>query len=66
MKPLAIFGTSSDVGKTSLVMALCRIFVDQVLKVAPFKAQNVSNNSAVTPDGHEIPEHNIFRRKWHV
>ena len=67
MKPLAIFGTSSDVGKTSLVMALCRIFVDQGLKVAPFKAQNVSNNSAVTADGHEkFPEHNIFRRKWHV
>ena len=66
MKPLAIFGTSSDVGKTSLVMALCRIFVDQGLKVAPFKAQNVSNNSAVTPGGHEFPEHNIFRRKWHV
>jgi adenosylcobyric acid synthase len=54
MKPLAIFGTSSDAGKTTLVMALCRIFADRGLKVAPFKAQNVSNNSAVTQEGREI------------
>ena len=54
MKPLAVFGTGSDSGKTSLVMALCRIFADQGLKVAPFKAQNVSNNSAVTQEGREI------------
>ncbi|NOT84859.1 MAG: cobyric acid synthase [Methylococcaceae bacterium] len=54
MKPLAVFGTSSDAGKTSVVMALCRIFADRGLKVAPFKAQNVSNNSAVTVEGREI------------
>jgi len=54
MKPLAIFGTGSDAGKTTIVMALCRIFADQGLKVAPFKAQNVSNNSAVTIEGREI------------
>lgn len=54
MKPLAVFGTGSDAGKTSMVMALCRIFADLGIRVAPFKAQNVSNNSAVTVEGGEI------------
>jgi adenosylcobyric acid synthase len=54
MKPLAIFGTSSDAGKTTIVMALCRLFADMGIQVAPFKAQNVSNNSAVTKEGREI------------
>lgn len=54
MQPLAIFGTSSDAGKTTVTMALCRLFADRGFRVAPFKAQNVSNNSAVTPDGREI------------
>lgn len=54
MQPLAIFGTSSDAGKTTVVMALCLIFADLGIKVAPFKAQNVSNNSAVTKEGREI------------
>ena len=34
MKPLAVFGTGSDAGKTSVVMALCRIFADQGIKLA--------------------------------
>ena len=54
MKPLAVLGTSSDAGKTTLVMALCRILADRGVKVAPFKAQNVSNNSGVTQEGREI------------
>ncbi|UOA07096.1 cobyric acid synthase [Methylobacter sp. S3L5C] len=54
MKPLAVLGTSSDAGKTTIVMALCRILADRGMKVAPFKAQNVSNNSGVTQEGREI------------
>lgn len=54
MKPLAVFGTGSDAGKTTVTMALCRIFADRGVRVAPFKAQNVSNNSAVTQEGREI------------
>ncbi|TAL45260.1 MAG: cobyric acid synthase [Methylovulum sp.] len=54
MKPLAVFGTGSDAGKTTITMALCRIFADRGVRVAPFKAQNVSNNSAVTKENLEI------------
>lgn len=47
-------GTSSDVGKSVLTAALCRIFTQDGWKVAPFKSQNMSLNSYVTPDGKEI------------
>lgn len=53
-KVLAVFGTSSSAGKSLLVTALCRIFARRGLRVAPFKAQNMSNNAAVCPDGAEI------------
>ncbi len=54
IKGLSIFGTTSDSGKSSITLALCRILKDLGYSVSPFKAQNMSNNSAVCDDGSEI------------
>jgi adenosylcobyric acid synthase len=53
-KVLMIQGSSSSAGKSLLVTALCRIYARRGINVAPFKAQNMSNNAAVCADGSEI------------
>ncbi|CAB4956732.1 unannotated protein [freshwater metagenome] len=63
MSALLVAGTTSDAGKTIVTTALCRAYARRALKVAPFKAQNMSNNSMVcaTPDGRGVE---IGRAQW--
>ncbi|WP_037028585.1 cobyric acid synthase [Psychromonas aquimarina] len=53
-RPIMILGCTSDAGKSLVVTAICRLLANRGIKVAPFKAQNMSNNAAVTADGLEI------------
>lgn len=54
LHPIMLAGTGSDVGKSVLAAALCRIFKQDGYSPAPFKAQNMALNSYATPDGLEI------------
>ena len=53
-KNVFIAGTASHAGKSVIVAALCRLLADKGYRVAPFKSQNMSLNSWVTREGHEI------------
>ncbi|WP_237265189.1 cobyric acid synthase [Thermoplasma sp. Kam2015] len=59
MRMIQVLGTSSGSGKTTIAMALCRIFSRRGYKVAPFKAVNMSLNSVIV-DG----EYEIARAQW--
>lgn len=54
LKPIMFVGTGSDVGKSVINAAFCRIFLQDGYFPAPYKAQNMSLNSFATPEGLEI------------
>ena len=54
LHPLMLAGTGSDVGKSVIAAAFCRIFLQDGYRPAPFKAQNMALNSYATPEGLEI------------
>ena len=53
-KPIMIQGTMSNAGKSFFAAGLCRIFMQEGYKCAPFKSQNMALNSYITADGYEI------------
>jgi len=63
---LLVAGTTSDAGKTIVTTGLCRAFARRGIRVAPFKAQNMSNNSMVVdgPDGPGGAGAEIGRAQW--
>jgi adenosylcobyric acid synthase len=54
MRGLLVAGTASEAGKSAVTAGICRWLARRGVKVAPFKAQNMSLNSVVTRDGAEI------------
>jgi len=53
-RAVMILGTHSSAGKSVMASAFCRILARKGIRVAPFKAQNMSNNAGVTPEGGEM------------
>jgi len=62
-RALAVLGTASDVGKSVITVALCRLLADAGLDVAPFKAQNMANQAGVSADGLEMPRAQIVQAR---
>ena len=64
MPGLLIAGTSSDAGKALVGTGICRALARRGTDVAPFKAQNMSNNSMVCSDGSEIGRAQYLQAQW--
>jgi adenosylcobyric acid synthase len=60
-RAIAVLGSASDVGKSLVATALCRIASDLGADVVPFKAQNMANHAGVTPEGLEMPRAQILQ-----
>ena len=60
-RAISVLGTASDVGKSLVSVALCRLLADAGFDVAPFKAQNMANQAGVTTEGLEMPRAQILQ-----